>query len=51
MKPSEVKQLLEKRVLSVTKDLKNNRDKYDKLNIAIREYEILKLNQRLSQFN
>jgi hypothetical protein len=50
-KASELKQLLEKRVLFVTKDLKNNGDKYNKLNIAIREYEILKLNQRLTQFN
>lgn len=49
--PGEVKQLLEKRVEAVKTDLDQNSNKYDKSNIALREYEIMQLNQRISKFN
>lgn len=51
MTPGEKKKLIEKRLASVKKDLEENKKEYDGLNIAIRKYEIIKLLQRLLQFN
>jgi len=51
MKPGESKKLLQQRVEKVKKDLKDNREKYNTTNIALREYEILTLNQRILQYN
>ena len=47
----ERKKILEKRLTSVQKDLEDNWEKYDNLNINIRNYEIFKLKERLNQFN
>jgi len=49
--PGKVKQVLEKRSQDVKDDLERNSDQYDKLNTAIRKLEIMKLEERMLQFN
>ena len=46
---SRMKKRLEERRSSVEKDLTDN--EYDTANVAIRKYEIMKLTERINQFN
>lgn len=51
MKPGEIKKRLEERRATVEKDIKDNEKQYDSVNLAIRKYEIIKLTERINQFN
>ena len=46
-----LKRRLEKRVRDIKDDLERNGEEYDNLNVAIRKLEIIKLEERILQFN
>jgi len=46
-----LKRRLEKRVRDIKDDLERNGEEYDNLNVSIRKLEIIKLEERILQFN